>query len=82
MSAVGSRLVDATVLDLFAGSGALGLEALSRGAAYVTMVERARGALDVIRSLVAHFTGRNQELPLDLLLSRLVQTALPQVGEV
>jgi 16S rRNA (guanine966-N2)-methyltransferase len=31
---------DATVVDLFAGSGALGLEALSRGAAHVTFVER------------------------------------------
>jgi 16S rRNA (guanine966-N2)-methyltransferase len=39
----------AHVLDLFAGSGALGLEALSRGAAEVTLVERARPALDAIR---------------------------------
>ncbi len=52
MSAVGARLVDASVLDLFAGSGALGLEALSRGAASVTLVERARGALNVIRANV------------------------------
>lgn len=52
MSALGWRLVDATVMDLFAGSGALGLEALSRGAASVVMVERARGALGVIRDNV------------------------------
>jgi len=41
-------LVDSTVLDLFAGTGALGLEALSRGAAQATFVERdgqARAAL-------------------------------------
>jgi 16S rRNA (guanine966-N2)-methyltransferase len=42
-------LPGARVLDLFAGSGALGLEALSRGAAEVTFVERARPALDAIR---------------------------------
>jgi hypothetical protein len=36
---------DATVVDLFAGSGALGLEALSRGAAHVTFVERDRRAV-------------------------------------
>ncbi len=42
-------IVDATVLDLFAGSGALGIEALSRGAAHATFVERdarARGAIE------------------------------------
>lgn len=43
-------LVDARVLDLFAGSGALGLEALSRGAASVTFVERDRQALQAIKT--------------------------------
>jgi 16S rRNA (guanine966-N2)-methyltransferase len=36
------------VLDLFAGSGAMGLEALSRGAAHVTFVEAERAAADTI----------------------------------
>jgi 16S rRNA (guanine966-N2)-methyltransferase len=39
MSILGDELQGARVLDLFAGSGALGLEALSRGAAAVTFVE-------------------------------------------
>jgi len=39
MSILGDELVGARVLDLFAGSGALGLEALSRGAESVTFVE-------------------------------------------
>ena len=43
---------DATVVDLFAGSGALGLEALSRGAAHCTFIERDRHALDAIRTNV------------------------------
>jgi 16S rRNA (guanine(966)-N(2))-methyltransferase RsmD len=43
------RLPGARVLDLFAGAGALGLEALSRGAAHVTFVERNRAAADTIR---------------------------------
>lgn len=40
----------AAVLDLFAGSGAMGIEALSRGAARVTFVERDRRALATIRA--------------------------------
>jgi 16S rRNA (guanine966-N2)-methyltransferase len=45
------RVADAQVLDLFAGSGALGLEALSRGAARVTFVEKDRRAAGAIESL-------------------------------
>ena len=43
----------ARVLDLYAGSGALGLEAASRGAADVVLVDSARGAVDVCRRNVA-----------------------------
>lgn len=39
-----------SVLDLYSGTGALGLEALSRGANRVVMVEKARAAGDVIRA--------------------------------
>ena len=42
------RLDDARVIDLFAGSGALGIEALSRGAAHVWFVESDRSAVAVI----------------------------------
>ena len=48
MSALGGRLDGLTVLDLFAGSGALGLEALSRGAAHATFVEIARVGLKML----------------------------------
>lgn len=42
-------IVGARVLDLYAGSGALGLESLSRGAASADLVERARPAAAIIR---------------------------------
>jgi 16S rRNA (guanine966-N2)-methyltransferase len=48
-SSLQPALLGARVLDLFAGSGALGLEALSRGAASVTFVERSRPARDALR---------------------------------
>ncbi|HTJ99172.1 MAG TPA: RsmD family RNA methyltransferase [Bordetella sp.] len=42
---------DKTVLDLFAGSGALGFEAASRGVGHVQMVERDKAALGALRAL-------------------------------
>jgi 16S rRNA (guanine966-N2)-methyltransferase len=45
-------LSDAKVVDFYAGSGALGLEALSRGASHVTLVEGDRQAAQVIRKNV------------------------------
>jgi 16S rRNA (guanine966-N2)-methyltransferase len=43
----------AVVLDLYAGTGALGIEALSRGAAHATFVESARPALAALRANLA-----------------------------
>jgi 16S rRNA (guanine966-N2)-methyltransferase len=55
-SALDSRgaIVDAVVLDLYAGTGALALEALSRGATRAVLVERDRRALDAIEANVDH----------------------------
>jgi 16S rRNA (guanine966-N2)-methyltransferase len=49
MSTVAPWIEDSDVLDLFAGSGALGIEALSRGARRATFVENAPAALRVLR---------------------------------
>lgn len=71
------------VADLFAGSGALGLEALSRGAEHCLFVEQDRAAVDVIRANIAALdaglrtrveTGsvmglRSATRPLDLILA-------------
>jgi 16S rRNA (guanine(966)-N(2))-methyltransferase RsmD len=50
---LGQDLTGRRCLDLFAGSGALGFEALSRGAAEVVMVERSRNVLAVLRENAA-----------------------------
>ncbi len=47
------RIKGAVFLDLYAGSGAVGIEALSRGAARVVFVERAAGAVAVLRANLA-----------------------------
>jgi len=51
---LGDRVPDARVLDLYAGSGAVGIEALSRGASHVTFVERDREALTALRANLEH----------------------------
>jgi 16S rRNA (guanine966-N2)-methyltransferase len=50
MSAIAAAIPGARVLDLFAGSGALGLETLSRGAEHVVFVEQAPAALRSLRA--------------------------------
>jgi 16S rRNA (guanine966-N2)-methyltransferase len=63
MGALGDRVIDARVLDLFAGSGALGLEALSRGATEVVFVERGRSAIRVLEANVASLgAGRSARI--------------------
>lgn len=57
MSAVADHLPGARVLDLFAGSGALGLEALSRGAEHAVFVEQAPAALNVLRANLTSLGG-------------------------
>jgi 16S rRNA (guanine966-N2)-methyltransferase len=52
-AAAGSPLANANVLDAFAGTGALGLEALSRGAARAAFIETDRRALSTLRRNLA-----------------------------
>ncbi len=58
-SIVGHAIVDARVLDLYAGSGAIGFEALSRGAARATFVELHAPTANAIRETAADFDLEN-----------------------
>lgn len=52
-NSLGARIADAAVLDVFAGTGALGLEAISRGAKSVTLIENDKQAIQAIRDNIA-----------------------------
>lgn len=60
MAALGPRLGGARVLDLFAGSGALGLEALSRGGREVVFVEKAGAAVKLLEANIRHLGAREE----------------------
>ncbi len=59
MSIIGTEIVGAKVLDLFAGSGALGLESLSRGAAVAEFVDVSTRSLKALREN-AHALGAGE----------------------
>ncbi len=61
-SILGPAVIDSHVLDLFAGSGALGLEALSRGAAHATFVENNRSALPILRENIESLADGHAEV--------------------
>jgi 16S rRNA (guanine966-N2)-methyltransferase len=52
-AALGDRVADASVLDLYAGSGALAIEALSRGAARAVLVDRAGQSIVAVKRNLA-----------------------------
>jgi 16S rRNA (guanine966-N2)-methyltransferase len=56
------RIVGARCLDLYAGSGALGLEALSRGAASVVFVERERVVAEALRALLREWQAAGAQV--------------------
>ena len=68
-------LEKASVLDLFAGSGAMGLEALSRGALSAIFVDKSQSALDTIGKNARHLGLRDQSLLLKLDLSDLLRSS-------
>ncbi len=83
-SAIGD-IKGASVVDLFAGSGALGLEALSRGAERALLVEKDRRAVRVLRGnldhLMASFSAAGQTLPeAEVVVSDVFSTAWKSAG--
>ena len=73
-------LPDARCLDLFAGSGVLGIEALSRGAPYTLFVEKNRVAAGAIREVLAKFAGDGPAPDAEVLIHNALQVNLAASG--
>jgi 16S rRNA (guanine966-N2)-methyltransferase len=78
-SSLGECVINAHVLDLYAGTGALGFEAASRGAQSVTFVEQARPALQAIEKNLASFQ-KNRGVACEFVVRR--GDALTELGRL
>ena len=56
---IGADIIDSTLLDLFAGTGSVGIEALSRGAKLVLFVDKSQHAINTVK-INLHNTGLDQ----------------------
>lgn len=55
-----TRIKDSNILDLFSGTGSFGLEALSRGAIFVTFIDNYSNVLSVLRQNIINFKTENK----------------------
>jgi len=77
---LGPRVDGLRVLDLFAGTGALGIEALSRGAREAVFVERARGALRVLHRNLDELGLQERARVIEADLSRGLRPLVAKLG--
>ena len=71
------NLVGAIVLDVFAGSGAMGLEALSRGAAHVTFIEQQPQVVQILKKNVESLGAAAHTTIIPMNFERIPQTLSP-----
>lgn len=73
-NSLGAAVQDADVLDVFAGTGAIGFEAISRGAKYVTFVERDRIAQKILSNTTSALGAGDQVMIIRTSLSNWLRT--------
>lgn len=78
---LGDRLVGAKVADVFAGTGTLGLEALSRGAVAATFIETDRKAVELLRENIAKLKVESETLvwPVDVMRTSFKPKGVPHL---
>jgi 16S rRNA (guanine966-N2)-methyltransferase len=73
---------DANILDLFAGTGNLGFEAISRGAAHVTAVDKSPESARMIRAGAKHFNIESQLLFIPSDIGSFISKGAPSVYDI
>ena len=81
-SSLGDEVCGARVLDVFAGSGAIGLEALSRGAKSVTFVERDRSAIRTLENNIEQLGVQEETIVIKTTVSNWLETASPDEFDI
>jgi 16S rRNA (guanine966-N2)-methyltransferase len=76
-NSLGDRIIEARFLDLYAGSGAVGLEALSRGAKFVVFIEQEHSAIRSIRANLKTLGWEKRAL----VWSGNVRSAIPRLAQ-
>jgi 16S rRNA (guanine966-N2)-methyltransferase len=79
---LGDSVVDARFLDLFAGAGSVGFEALSRGAASVTFVDSSRESLALVTATAERLGAQDRSRLVHADVLRWLRSAGPEVGEM
>lgn len=81
-NSLGSLVDDAVVLDAFAGSGAVGLEALSRGAKQATFVEKNRVASKIIKENCKLLGVGDEAVVINTTVNNWLETSTPQEYDI
>ena len=81
-NSLGEEVIGASVLDAFSGSGAVGFEALSRGARVVTFVERDRNAMRTLRENIETLGVSEKCIVINTTVSNWLETASPDEFDV
>lgn len=81
-NSIGMEIIDTKVLDAFAGSGAIGLEALSRGANFVTFIEKDRIASKIISANCKLLQEQNNSEVIKTTVNNWFETADKQLYDI
>ena len=81
-NSLAGRVADANVLDAFAGSGGVGIEALSRGAKHCMFIERDHAAARIIQGNLERIGAQNEGVVISTTVTNWLSTADPRLFDI